>query len=276
MDSVDTKIDLRNVRMRFLFFETFKYPEAKINALIDSTQLADLAQTRRKYIDMPYVVTLHGVTVALETRVLVTLLDNDQVAVSSADPIALPLSMFDLEGGRLKLQDAANVKILPFGTVSFDLVFQRVKPGSTPLVVAASNITPGSAALETKGDFDLEACVGRFEILSRAGNIYFRSGSAHLDSKSIPLLQNLFDIVRRCPDLRIEVSGHTDSDGTNFTNQRLSELRARSVTNFLIDAGIDSSRMEAVGYGETRPAAPNSSAENKRRNRRIEFAVIGS
>lgn len=275
MDSVDTKIDLRNVRMRFLFFETFNHPETTINVQLDPAVLRDLHVTRRKMVNLTYELNLRGVSVEREAEVAVTLMSNDRVNVSSTTPIALKLADFNLEEGREKLQEAANVVIVPLGIVSFDFVFDRSSPGTPPdpnLVVAA--VTPGAAALETKGNLDREACVGRFEILSRTGNIYFNAGSARLDTKSIPLLDNLYDIVNRCPDMAIEIGGHTDSDGSNAANQRLSERRASAVSAYLNSKGIENARMRVVGYGESQPIRPNDSRENKARNRRIEFTVI--
>lgn len=274
MDSIDTQIDLRNVRMRFLFFETFKFPESTITADLPADQLSDLHERRRKIISLPFTLNLHGIAVEREARVAVTLIDNDRVAVANTSPIALALPDFNLDEGRGKLQEAANVDILPFGFVSFDFVFDRSRPGSAPAIEQVASATPGAAALETKGNFDREACLGRFEILSRTGNIYFRSGSARLDAKSEPLLNNLYDVVNRCPDLRIEIGGHTDSDGSDAANKTLSERRAGAVAGFLRERGIPGERMIVVGYGEARPVVPNSGPENKRRNRRIEFVAL--
>lgn len=275
MDSVDTKVDLRNVRMRFLFFETFLHPEATITVDLDPEQLTDLHNTRRKMIDVEYTVSLHGVTVTNTAEIAVTLINNDRVTVSTTTPIAVTLAEHNLEAGRQKLQEAANVDIAPLGIVSFDFVFDRSSPGTPPDTAMLTNVVaPGAAALETKGNMDREACEGRFEILSRTGSIYFSTGSARLDVKSTPLLDNLHDIVNRCPDLAIEVGGHTDSDGSEVANQRLSERRAAAVASYLQSKGIPASRMKAIGYGETQPLVANTSQENKARNRRIEFSVI--
>lgn len=275
MDSVDTKVDLRNVRMRFLFFETFLHPEATITVQLDPAVLTDLHQTRHKMIDVAYTLSLHGVTVEKTAEVAVTLISNDRVTVSATTPIAVTLAEHNLEEGRGKLQEAANVDIAPLGIVSFDFTFDRSSPGTPPDPSILTNVVaPGSAALETKGNLDREACVGRFEILSRTGNIYFNTGSARLDNKSIPLLDNLYDIVNRCPDLAIEIGGHTDADGSNVANQRLSERRAAAVGFYLRDKGISPERMRIVGYGEERPLFDNTTANNKARNRRIEFSVI--
>jgi outer membrane protein OmpA-like peptidoglycan-associated protein len=71
------------------------------------------------------------------------------------------------------------------------------------------------------------------------------------------------------------VDCHTDSDGNEVSNQTLSEARARSVRAYLVEAGADGQRIDAVGFGETLPVVANNTAENKQRNRRIEFSVIG-
>ena len=115
---------------------------------------------------------------------------------------------------------------------------------------------------------------GRFDILSKSDGIYFKIGSARLDAKSAPLLNNLADIISRCPGMIVEVGGHTDSDGSAATNMRLSTARANSVIAYLASKGITSDRTVGVGYGEEKPVAPNDTKKNKWRNRRIEFAVI--
>ena len=273
LDSVDTKVDLRNVRMRFLFFETFRFPEAIITAELNTQLLTDLHITRRKEVSLPYSFTLRGVTLERETDVAVTLIDNDRVVVSAITPIAFTLEELDLEAGRMKLQEAANVDITPVGVVSFNFVFDRAQPGTPPDLPDAT-LLPASVALETQGDMSEEACLGRFEILSKTGNIFFASGSTRLDDKSIPLLENLYDIVDRCPGFRLEIAGHTDSIGSAAQNQAISERRAGSVRAWLMDKGIPTDRLSAVGYGESRPIVSNDTAENRARNRRIEFTAL--
>ena len=270
LESVDTKVDLRNVRMRFLLFETFQFPEAIITARLDPASLADLAQMRRKQVPLSYTLDLHGVKKTFTTEVIVTLLSDDLVAVSSGTPISVAVDDFALTDGLKKLEEAANVAIVPSATVSFDFMFARNQGAAT---TPAAPVPATSAALEPEGNFDLEACKGRFEILSRTGNIYFAAGSARLDDKSAPLLNSLIDIISRCPGLLIEVGGHTDSDGSDATNQRLSEARANAVTRFILARGIDAGRIVSKGYGETMPAFANDTPEHKSRNRRIEFAV---
>lgn len=276
LDSVDTQIDLRNVRMRFLFFETFNHPQATITTQLDAALLQDLTDVRRKTLPLSYTLDLHGVRKSLSADVAITLMTPDLVSVSSTAPIALSVEDFNLMEGLGKLQDAASVEIVPAGIVSFDFVFAR---NSTTAQTAPSQTTTGNAAsvaLEDAGDFDREACKGRFEILSRTGNIYFNSGSSRLDSKSEPLLNALANIFARCPNMVVEVGGHTDSVGTDGANQRLSELRAGSVRRYLIGKDVEAAAVVSKGYGESTPIATNDTEEGRIKNRRIEFKVIGN
>jgi outer membrane protein OmpA-like peptidoglycan-associated protein len=76
------------------------------------------------------------------------------------------------------------------------------------------------------------------------------------------------------PKLRISLEGHTDSEGSDRDNQLLSERRAASVRAYLVDAGISNDRLEARGYGQSRPLADNSSEEGRQQNRRTEMRIL--
>ncbi len=274
LDSVDTKIDLRNVRMRFLFFETFKFPEAVVTAKIDPAVLADLKTVRRKTVPLTYTLDLHGLKKEFTADLVATLMSDDLVSIATSTPISIAVGDFNLTDGLGKLQDAANVEILPSATVSFDWMFARnVVGASTQTEVAVEPEKPVSAALEA-AELDAEACRGRFEILSRTGNIYFTSGSARLEAKSAPLLNSLADIISRCPGMTIEVGGHTDSVGSDAQNERLSQRRAASVTQFLTATGLKKDRFVNKGYGESSPIADNSTKKGRWKNRRIGFIVL--
>lgn len=276
LDSVDTGIDLRNVRMRFLFFETYQFPEATITAKIDTAGLGDLTETGRSRLPLEFDMTLHGVTKSLKTDVIVTRMNNAEVAVASAAPLPIGVALFGMEENVLKLEEAAKVNILPSGSVSFNFVFKSGERTPASIQVASTApIAPAQTALEAKGNFSAEACEGRFEILSRTDAIYFKSGSAALDPNSSPVLKTVADIAKRCPDLKIQIAGHTDSAGDASFNQKLSEDRAASVLRYLARSGISENRMRSIGYGEERPVAANDTARNRRLNRRIEFSALG-
>lgn len=278
LDSVDTLVDLRNVRMRFLFFETFLYPEATVSLTLDPSLVADLPTSRRETLTLPFTFDLHGVKAELEAPVTVTLINDAEVSVASAVPISIAVADFGLADNITKLEQAVGgISVVPSATVTFDLVFARRGSGTTPPAPAPGGGTgeaqESTVALEPRGALPSDACIGRFETLSHTGNIYFATASARLAPESYPLLRSLTDIVRRCPQLSVVIAGHTDSDGNSDTNLSLSEARAQSVMDYLIGRGIDPAQLRAVGYGEDQPVAPNDTARNKGLNRRIVFSA---
>ena len=95
-----------------------------------------------------------------------------------------------------------------------------------------------------------------------------------LEAKSKPTLDRLAQIANECPSFKISIEGHTDSEGIPERNNPLSERRAKAVVDYLTAAGVDGSRLSAIGYGADRPIADNETAEGRAKNRRIEFKVI--
>jgi OmpA-OmpF porin, OOP family len=120
---------------------------------------------------------------------------------------------------------------------------------------------------------DATVCQQLFSEVLGKGTIRFESGRSNLDPDSSGLLDHLIEIALRCPTANIEVAGHTDTDGDSATNQALSEKRAQAVVDYLVKAGLPTSRFTAAGYGSTQPVAANDTDDGKARNRRIEFVV---
>jgi len=104
-------------------------------------------------------------------------------------------------------------------------------------------------------------------------DILFDFNSAALRPESQSTLRNLASNFQRYPDETISVEGHTDNVGSAAYNQTLSENRAYSVKNYLVDQGVPSSRVSGVGYGETRPKASNTTPEGRQLNRRVEIHI---
>jgi OmpA-OmpF porin, OOP family len=119
-------------------------------------------------------------------------------------------------------------------------------------------------------------CQQMLSTTAKSGIIRFKRASADLERASFPTLNELARIVSTCPGVRVEIEGHTDAEGTPARNKLLSQRRAQSVANYLTRAGVPAERLTAVGYGETRPVAPNDTIEHRARNRRIEFAVTAN
>ncbi len=106
-------------------------------------------------------------------------------------------------------------------------------------------------------------------------NIEFEVNKAILTPKSKGTVDKLARILKAYSDIRIEIAGHTDSDGSEMLNQTLSQSRVDTVRTRLISKGIHSGRLTAKGYGESKPLVPNTSRENKQTNRRVEFNIQG-
>jgi outer membrane protein OmpA-like peptidoglycan-associated protein len=105
-------------------------------------------------------------------------------------------------------------------------------------------------------------------------NIFFETDSYELQERSVTELEKVVEYLRSNPDLKIEISGHTDDVGTAGYNQQLSMKRAEAVYDFMIGQDIDAARLTYQGYGLTQPAFPNDTDENRSKNRRIEFKVL--
>ena len=105
-------------------------------------------------------------------------------------------------------------------------------------------------------------------------NIYFKSGKADLVESSFPVLDKVKRIFLDNPGIKIQVEGHTDSQGADSYNKGLSQKRAETVMRYLIsNLGIPQDQLNAVGFGEERPVATNATKEGRAKNRRIEFRV---
>ncbi|WP_447635367.1 OmpA family protein [Flavobacterium microcysteis] len=107
-----------------------------------------------------------------------------------------------------------------------------------------------------------------------AKTILFNSGKATFKPETMPVLEAINAILKEYPTSRFSIEGHTDSDGSNALNQTLSENRAAAVKNFLIENGIESSRLRSTGFGETKPIDTNKTAKGKANNRRVEVKLI--
>ena len=105
-------------------------------------------------------------------------------------------------------------------------------------------------------------------------NILFNTGAATLLPESFTSLNKLVNLLRENPKVKIEVSGHTDNTGSATTNKTLSRNRALSVRNYLISQGIAAERVEYNGYGFDRPIAPNTTADGRAANRRVEIEIL--
>jgi len=105
-------------------------------------------------------------------------------------------------------------------------------------------------------------------------NIQFNAGNTVLTDQSRDILLEVAKVMQRYPDIALEAHGFTDSEGSTQQNIRLSQARAEACINVIAEAGIDASRLSAIGFGEQRPIAPNTTSAGRQKNRRVEFKLV--
>lgn len=103
--------------------------------------------------------------------------------------------------------------------------------------------------------------------------VNFENNSAKLTAASTSVLDDVVATLKKNPDVKAEVAGHTDGSGTHSYNVSLSNRRAQAVRQYLIDNGIDANRLTAKGYGPDYPVASNSTREGRAKNRRVELRI---
>ena len=105
-------------------------------------------------------------------------------------------------------------------------------------------------------------------------NIFFDTDKSTLLQQSYHELQFLISVLESHPKMKIEISGHTDSQGSDLHNQQLSENRAKEVVAYLVENGIDEKRLKFKGYGKNQPIATNATEEGRKKNRRVAFKIL--
>lgn len=111
-------------------------------------------------------------------------------------------------------------------------------------------------------------------ILNMPGNITFDTNQSQVKENFKPVLESVAEVLKEYKSTMIQVSGHTDSTGGDQYNMMLSKNRAQEVANVLSGNGVQSVRMDVVGFGETSPIASNNTAEGRAMNRRVELTLL--
>ena len=119
-----------------------------------------------------------------------------------------------------------------------------------------------------------EECAASINAVLKENKITFAPGSATIDPSASKTLDRIAELLKKCEDVKMEIAGHTDSQGREEMNLNLSQARAEAVLTALMARRILTSGLVARGYGETRPIADNKTEEGREANRRIEFTLI--
>jgi len=113
-----------------------------------------------------------------------------------------------------------------------------------------------------------------YESIFEIKNLNFKTEKYNIEEKYFQELDNLKSLLVNENEIKIEIAGHTDNNGSELANQLLSENRAKSVKSYLVKNGIDKLRINCVGYGEKQPIADNNSKQGREKNRRIEIRIL--
>lgn len=152
------------------------------------------------------------------------------------------------------------------------------KKAPAPVVKAMPGDSDGDGVTDDKDDCPgtpKGISVGERGCWALSNALLFDFDSAVVKPETYPVLDYTKEAFDAYPNMKVQIDGHTDSSGTEAYNQQLSERRAKAVMKYLVDSvGIAPNRLTAVGYGESRPAYPNTTEEMRAKNRRVEFTPV--
>jgi outer membrane protein OmpA-like peptidoglycan-associated protein len=154
---------------------------------------------------------------------------------------------------------------------AFAAASAEVAPPAAPAAAPAAEAPPATPAAPDRAA--AQACEGGLGALLTGSTVEFASGSAILAPSAAPLLDRVAELARTCPGV-LRVEGHTDATGDPARNLELSRARAEAVRGALVSRGLSAERLQAEGFGPTRPVASNADAAGRSRNRRIELHVV--
>lgn len=170
----------------------------------------------------------------------------------------------DGERGAYYFIDDVNVRVAPPGTSLSDAPPESIPPPPKQRV-------PDHTSTAKVDLYEVEPEVGR---IIRLDNIFFDFDKAELKPESEAELTKVLDLLTDYPFMRIEISAHTDDQGSDAYNLKLSDARAKAVVDHLVAHKVDAARLTWMGFGESKPIAPNTDEAGRALNRRVEFTVL--
>lgn len=195
-------------------------------------------------------------------------------------------SQAGISGATVVATDAGGKEFRATTDGSGNFKFEGVKPGSVTIKTEADKFFAHSESVEVKPREDSKPTIGMSarpktssvvvgpKEITIKKQIHFETDSAQIKGDSSQLMEEITEAILKTPAIKkVEIQGHTDNTGTPDHNMQLSQARAESVKAWLVSHGVDSSRLDAKGYGQTRPRVPNVTAANRGMNRRVQFMI---
>jgi len=176
-------------------------------------------------------------------------------------------------------EDAVVEQEAPIATVEVERKPEQIpiinvevvnKPEQIPIIDVVS---PKIVQKESEKTADL--CQENLQKALLGKKITFAHNKTNIEEESHKLLDNVAEVIQKCPKVVLTITGHTDSDGSENYNKRLSSKRVASVKAYLLEKGVAPKEIKSIGYGASKPIADNTTPEGKAKNRRIEFNVKG-
>ena len=249
-----------------IYLVTFLGPEKEVILNNEDNLLANVAKPVKEIVIEP------AVEVAQNK---VTILKGVIRDIKTKEPVEARIDVIDNEASKIIASFSSNSKTgkylvsLPAGK-NYGIAVKS----EGYLFHSENFLIPESAAYkEVTKDVDLKKIeVGSVIVLK---NIFFDTDKATLRLESTVELENVYKILTDNPSIKVELSGHTDSQGSDTYNLDLSDRRAKAVVDYLVKKGIPAKRLVPKGYGEAKPVATNDTAEGRQMNRRTELKIIG-
>jgi outer membrane protein OmpA-like peptidoglycan-associated protein len=161
------------------------------------------------------------------------------------------------------------------GNTALGAIIGAAVGGATGAVIGHQMDKQAEEIKNTVPDAKVER-VGEGIVVEFSSKVLFAYDKSNLSDEAKTSLDKLVKVLNSYPDTDIELQGHTDSKGTEVYNQALSERRAKAVSGYLVDKGINSSRLTIKGFGETVPKYSNDTADGRTQNRRVEFLITAN
>ena len=198
---------------------------------------------------------------------------NIKQAGSEADRIRLQARTQEADAARMRADaQTRNAQLAQQQAMSAEQRAAQQQANATAAMAQASAAQDRVRALEAQLR-DMEAQQTERGLLVTLGDVLFAFNKAELSAQAGPRLDKLANFLKQFPDRKMLIEGYTDSVGSDGYNQELSDRRAQSVRDALVQRGVDTGRITARGYGKAHPVADNASPEGRAMNRRVEIVI---